>query len=75
MAEIAAAGAKVKHPPGLYLISFTSIWERFSYYGNLSFQYCLYLNSCLNGCSKTCTARINPRIIRSLHRADMINDN
>ncbi|HSQ88870.1 peptide MFS transporter [Romboutsia sp.] len=25
--------AKVKHPPGLYLLFFTEMWERFSYYG------------------------------------------
>jgi POT family proton-dependent oligopeptide transporter len=24
---------KVKHPPGLYLLFFTEMWERFSYYG------------------------------------------
>lgn len=28
---------KMKQPPGLYLISFTSIWERFSYYGMRAF--------------------------------------
>ncbi len=27
----------MKQPPGLYLISFTSIWERFSYYGMRAF--------------------------------------
>ncbi len=29
--------ASMKQPPGLYLISFTSIWERFSYYGMRAF--------------------------------------
>lgn len=24
---------KTKHPPGLYLLFFTELWERFSYYG------------------------------------------
>ena len=24
---------KMKHPPGLYLLFFTELWERFSYYG------------------------------------------
>ncbi|HZG72682.1 MAG TPA: peptide MFS transporter [Chondromyces sp.] len=27
------AGAKAKHPPGLYLLFLTEMWERFSYYG------------------------------------------
>jgi proton-dependent oligopeptide transporter, POT family len=29
----AQENAKVKHPPGLYLLFFTEMWERFSYYG------------------------------------------
>ncbi len=28
-----AVNAKEKHPPGLYLLFFTEMWERFSYYG------------------------------------------
>ncbi len=32
-AEITTAEAKRKHPPGLYLLFFTEMWERFSYYG------------------------------------------
>ncbi len=45
MAENAALGAKVKHPPGLYLISFTSIWERFSYYGMRAFLILYMVNT------------------------------
>jgi POT family proton-dependent oligopeptide transporter len=29
----ATINAKEKHPPGLYLLFFTEMWERFSYYG------------------------------------------
>jgi POT family proton-dependent oligopeptide transporter len=27
------SGGRMKHPPGLYLLFFTEMWERFSYYG------------------------------------------
>ncbi|USG67072.1 peptide MFS transporter [Brevibacillus ruminantium] len=30
---IQSQGGKTKHPPGLYLLFFTELWERFSYYG------------------------------------------
>ncbi len=34
---MATKDVSMKQPPGLYLISFTSIWERFSYYGMRAF--------------------------------------
>lgn len=34
---MATNDVSMKQPPGLYLISFTSIWERFSYYGMRAF--------------------------------------
>ncbi len=37
MAEAVNAQENMKQPAGLYLISFTSIWERFSYYGMRAF--------------------------------------
>ncbi len=43
----ATDGGKVsmKHPLGLYLISFTSIWERFSYYGMRAFLVLYMVNT------------------------------
>lgn len=35
----------MKQPPGLYLISFTSIWERFSYYGMRAFLVLYMVNT------------------------------
>src|SRR5262245_32406445 len=35
------------HPPGLFLVSFTEMWERFSYYG-ISALFVLYLAAPLN---------------------------
>lgn len=32
-ASMNAQQGKQKHPPGLYLLFFTELWERFSYYG------------------------------------------
>ncbi|MGI6341627.1 MAG: peptide MFS transporter [Bacteroidales bacterium] len=40
---------KTKHPGGLYLISFTSIWERFSYYGMRAFLILYMANDILKG--------------------------
>ena len=37
---------KKKHPPGLYLLFFTEMWERFSYYG-LRGLLTLYLTTAL----------------------------
>ena len=36
-----------RHPPGLYLVSFTEMWERFSYYG-ISALFVLYLTAPLD---------------------------
>ncbi|MEG1003211.1 peptide MFS transporter [Clostridium sp.] len=33
MANDAVKGNRLKHPPGLYLLFLTEMWERFSYYG------------------------------------------
>ena len=33
MKQISAASTKQKHPPGLYVLFLTEMWERFSYYG------------------------------------------
>jgi len=32
-ALVSALGTKFKHPKGLYILFFTEMWERFSYYG------------------------------------------
>lgn len=40
---------KLKQPPGLYLISFTSIWERFSYYGMRAFLILYMVNDIMTG--------------------------
>jgi proton-dependent oligopeptide transporter, POT family len=40
---------KLKQPAGLYLISFTSIWERFSYYGMRAFLILYMANDVMNG--------------------------
>jgi len=34
MAEVTTAPSTQKHPPGLYLLFFAEMWERFSFYGN-----------------------------------------
>ena len=34
-----------KHPPGLYLLFFTEMWERFSYYGMRGIISSLFNNS------------------------------
>ena len=31
--DVIRNNTKMKHPPGLYLLFFTEMWERFSYYG------------------------------------------
>lgn len=31
--ELQNQNGKIKHPPGLYILFFTEMWERFSYYG------------------------------------------
>lgn len=43
------ADVKLKQPAGLYLISFTSIWERFSYYGMRAFLILYMANDIMNG--------------------------
>jgi POT family proton-dependent oligopeptide transporter len=40
---------KLKHPKGLYLISFVAIWERFSYYGMRAFLILYMANDILKG--------------------------
>ncbi len=45
MAEAINKAQKLKQPPGLYLISFTSIWERFSYYGMRAFLVLYMINT------------------------------
>jgi len=42
------ATEKLKQPPGLYLISFTAIWERFSYYGMRAILILYMANHMLN---------------------------
>lgn len=44
-----APEGKMKQPPGLYLISFTSIWERFSYYGMRAFLILYMANAVISG--------------------------
>src|SRR5690606_12390372 len=34
MATFMPAASEKSHPPGLYLLFFVELWERFSYYGN-----------------------------------------
>ncbi|MFD2370746.1 peptide MFS transporter [Brevibacillus sp. GCM10020057] len=43
-----AQHGKVRHPPGLYLLFFTEMWERFSYYGMRALL-TLYLTTALIG--------------------------
>ncbi|MFA4851115.1 MAG: peptide MFS transporter [Bacteroidales bacterium] len=43
---------KLKHPKGLYLISFVAIWERFSYYGMRAFLILYMANDILNPANK-----------------------
>ena len=31
--EVEKGNGRLKHPAGLYLLFFTEMWERFSYYG------------------------------------------
>jgi len=44
---------KLKHPKGLYLISFVAIWERFSYYGMRAFLILYMANDILKGKIRT----------------------
>ncbi|NVO02479.1 MAG: peptide MFS transporter [Bacteroidetes bacterium] len=50
MAEVVEE--KLKQPAGLWLLSFTSIWERFSYYGMRAFLILYMANDILNPLNK-----------------------
>lgn len=41
--------ARKKHPPGLYLLFFTEMWERFSYYGMRAILVLYLTSSLING--------------------------